>query len=280
MRDAAERCLAVGVFDGVHIGHRAILEGADTAVTFSVHPLSVLSPAAAPRLVTSLDERIGLIRSCGVEDVKVIEFTEETARMTATDFAAEYLGFGSGSVLTVRCGENWRFGKDAEGSPQWLRDHGIGVEVVPYASYRGEAVSSSRIRRSLAEGDVVSVNEMLARRYSVSGIPVPGKGRGRKLGFPTFNFEIDSLLRRGVYEVEVGGVKGVANYGLAPTMGDASWKRPVLEVHLLGTSAASVEGGGMLSVEFLRFIREEMKFSSPEELRRRIAADIDSVLSS
>jgi riboflavin kinase/FMN adenylyltransferase len=271
MRNAVERCLAVGVFDGVHLGHRAILEGVDTALTFSRHPLSVIAPASAPRLIMPLEERIGAIRACGVSEVKVVDFDESTADVSASDFAAEHFALGGASApVRIRCGGNWRFGRAGEGNAGWLRERGIEVEEVPYAMYRGEAVSSSRIRRSLAGGEIEDANGMLGRRYSVSGRVLPGKGKGAEIGFPTLNIELESILRRGVYAVEVAGVRGVANYGVAPTMGADAWKCPVLEVHLLGGAIPD----GALKVEFLRFLRPEREFASVGELRNQIALDV------
>lgn len=275
MRNAAERCLAVGVFDGVHLGHRAILEGVDTALTFSRHPLSVIAPALAPQLIMPLEERIEAIRSCGVSEVKVIDFDEAAAGISASDFAAEHFGLGRESAtLKIRCGGNWRFGRAGEGDARWLRDRGVEVEEVPYAMYRGEAISSSRIRRSLGQGEIAQANDMLGRRYSVRGYVSPGKGKGAQMGFPTLNIDLASNLRRGVYEVEVAGVKGVANYGVAPTMGAEAWQNPVLEVHLLG--GCEVPGQGF-KVEFLRFLRPEREFSSLGELQSQIAADIRQI---
>lgn len=277
---SAERCLAVGVFDGVHLGHCKILEGASAALTFSRHPLCVLNPSAAPKLIMPLEERIEAIRGCGVEDVRVLDFDEELANMPAEEFASAYLGLGGKTgAVKIRCGGNWHFGRNGEGDAEWLLKRGVDVEVVPYAQYGGEAVSSSRIRRLLGEGDISAVNAMLGRRYSISGVSVQGKGEGRKLGFPTVNINVDSLLRRGVYEVELNGIKSIANYGLAPTMAENAWTKSVLEVHILtGTDPASA-GTDPLKIEFLRFIRPERKFASVDDLRRQIAQDIASMIS-
>ena len=279
MRNAVERCLAVGVFDGVHLGHRAILEGVDTALTFSRHPLSVIAPASAPKLIMPLEERIEAIRACAVSEVKVVEFDETTANVSAIDFAAEYFGLGKeGPAVKVRCGGNWRFGRAGVGDAAWLRNRGIEVEEVPYAMYRGEAISSSRIRRALANGEIEDVNCMLGRRYSASGRVVPGKGKGAAMGFPTLNIELESDLRSGVYEVEVANIKGLANYGIAPTMGEMAWEKPMLEVHLLGD--VETLGDSLLKVEFLRFLRPERKFASLGALQDQIAADVAQVRAS
>ena len=211
---------------------------------------------------------------------------EFASNMPAEEFASAYFGLGGKTgAVKIRCGGNWHFGRNGEGDAEWLLKRGVEVEVVPYAQYGGEAVSSSRIRRLLGEGDISAVNAMLGRRYSISGVSVQGKGEGRKLGFPTVNINVDSLLRRGVYEVELNGVKSIANYGLAPTMAENAWTKSVLEVHILectsiaaGTDPVSA-GTDALKVEFLRFIRPERKFASVDDLRRQITQDIASIIS-
>ena len=284
--------LAVGFFDGVHLGHQAILKGADAALTFRNHPLTVLAPGRAPRLIMSPEERIAAIKACGVQDVTVLEFTPELAAMSAETFAARYLSSSvSGLPSSVRCGENWRFGAGGAGDAGFLRSHGIAVEVAPYAEYKGERISSSRIRRCLENGEIEDANAMLGRMFQVSGFRFRGKGVGGKIGYPTVNVEVLErgfdgfneysriLLRHGVYEVEVEGVRGIANYGLAPTMGDKAWPSPVLEVHLLGEGAEDVrrETADAVSVTLVRYIRPERKFETIDDLKRQIAADCASL---
>ena len=234
--------LATGFFDGVHLGHQVILEGADAALTFLEHPLKVLAPEKAPRLLMSFEERIRAI----ARPVTVLNFTRELAETSAADFAARYL-----KGVKVRCGRNWRFGKGGEGCPEWLKANGYEVEVVPEVEYQGEAISSSRIRAALERGEMEAAAAMLGRPYSVSGAVAAGKGEGRNLGFPTLNLDSgrDLNLREGVYSA-------IVNYGKAPTFGERAWKRPVLEAHLV------------------KFLREERKFSSPDELKAQITADL------
>ena len=283
MRDAALQGLAVGFFDGVHLGHQAILRGASAAVTFRNHPLSVLAPEKAPRLIMTCEERIAAIKACGVEEVAVLDFSPELAEMSAEDFAYKYLLAAKGHKGTQRilCGENWRFGKGGAGDAVLLRRLGAEVEVVPYAEYKNEPVSSSRIRRCLENGEIEDANAMLGRRYQVTGVGERGKGLGRELGYPTVNLRPDVgnlKLPLGVYEVEVGGAKAIANYGLAPTMDEKAWKSPMLEVHFLRSAplpSACVSDSA--KVEFLRFIRPERKFDSIEDLKRQIAADCATI---
>lgn len=266
MRDSNRRGVAVGFFDGVHLGHRAILDRADRAVTFSIHPLAVLKPEIAPRMIMTTAERVATIG----KPVTLLDFTAELAAKSP----AEFLALADiNRDDTVYCGENWRFGRDGEGDAKWLAERGYSVEVVPYAKYRDEIISSSRIRKALAVGEIEDVNAMLGRRYSIVAARSSGKGLGRTIGYPTINFETDAPLATGVYEVAVDGVRGVANFGFAPTMGDRAWTKPTLEVHLLEAGEVTVG-----RVEFVRFLRAERKFASVEELRRQIAADCDRIL--
>ena len=273
MREAPLSVIAVGFFDGVHLGHRVILRGAGAALTFRNHPLSVLAPERAPELLMRPEERVAAIRECGVRDVIVLDFTPDVATMGPGDFlrmAQARIGFTS-----IRCGANWRFGRGGEGDAEWLRSRGVSVEVVPYAEYAGLPVSSSRIRECLRNGAVEDAGAMLGRMLSVSARRFRGKGIGAEIGFPTVNFESDSpvlnLLPRGVYEVECGGMRGIANYGVAPTMGERAWNRPVLEVYF-------PEGGvpcesDSETVLFRRFIRPEQRFDSIDDLKVQIAKD-------
>ena len=270
MRGSGGKSVAVGFFDGVHLGHRAILAGADAALTFSRHPLGVVRPGSEPRLIMPLDERIAAIRDCGVGEVMVLDFTTELSRLSPDEFAALHLS----AFAEIRCGGDWRFGRGGEGDADWLRAHGYSVSVVPFAEYGGERISSSRIRECLSVGDVESANAMLGRRYSVSGVPCAGKGAGAALGFPTVNLAVDAAVARGVYEVVAGGVHALANYGTAPTFGDSAWREPVLEVHFPGTKAPP----SFDRVEFLRFLRPERRFGSLEELKAQIAADCATIL--
>ena len=281
MRDAALQSLAVGFFDGVHLGHQAILKGADAALTFSNHPLTVLAPEKAPRLIMSVEERVAAIKACGVGEVTVLDFTPELAEMSADEFVG-FLNKRRGRRFSpVRCGENWRFGKGGEGNAEWLRTKGIDVEVAPYVEYKGERISSSRIRRCLENGEIEDANAMMGRRFQVSGFRFQGKGLGGEIGYPTVNLKLETLnlkLPLGVYEVEVEGQKAIANYGLAPTMGDCAWSAPTMEIHYLHCSTSTPDFDSKSSfVDFVRFIRPERKFDSVQDLQRQIAADCATI---
>ena len=179
----------------------------------------------------------------------------------------------------MRCGSNWRFGRGGEGDAEWLRARGYRVTVVPSVSYRGEGVSSTRIRAALERGEVEDANAMLGRPFSAAGVPFSGKGEGTRLGCPTVNLRLDSMeirLPRGVYAAEVCGARAVANWGVAPTFGSRAWENPVLEVHFLAPVPSLASSISPLSCSFLRFIRPERKFDSLESLRAQIALDCES----
>ena len=283
MCDASLKSLAVGFFDGVHLGHQAILKDADAALTFRNHPLSILAPENAPRLIMTCEERVAAIKACGVGEVTVLDFTPELAEMSADEFVREYLLASKErkGAQRIRCGENWRFGKGGEGNAEWLRTKGIDVEVASYVEYKGERISSSRIRRCLENGEIEDANVMMGRKFQVSGSRFQGKGLGGRIGYPTVNLKLGTLnlkLLLGVYEVEVEGRRAIANYGLAPTMGGRAWTSPILEVHLLGNRTIEhSEQSNNPVVSFLRFIRPEKKFDSIEDLRRQIAEDCATI---
>lgn len=266
------RVLAAGFFDGVHLGHRKILNGADAALTFRNHPLSVLLPSEAPPLLMTFGERVAEIRACGVEDVFALDFTRELADTSPEDFAGRIRAMGA---EVVRCGANWRFGRGGVGDAEFLRRHGFSVEVVSYAEYDGGPVSSTRIREALKDGRIDDANAMLGRPWRVSGEVASGKGFGSKMGFPTVNLRLPAFLPKiplGVYEVSACGARAIANWGVAPTMGERAWPEPVLELHFPGECPAECSEGPV-AVDFLRFIRHERKFATLDELKAQIESD-------
>ena len=310
--------VAVGFFDGVHLGHQKILQGADKAITFRNHPLTVLNAAKAPPLIMSFEDRVAAIKACGVKEVVALDFDEKLASLSPNEFLDIYLHNSSlltpNSSLALRCGANWRFGKGGEGSPEWLKSRGVAGEVVPAAEYEGAPISSTRIREALARGEIAAANAMMGRRFAITGEVVKGKGEGAKLGYPTLNLQPSTFnLLPGVYAVEVGGERAIANYGFAPTFGERAWSEPTLEIHFLecsrvarntmecsrvarntmecsrvarGTEGACAKnctpsdsrGCEKLRVEFSSFLRPERKFGSVEELKAQIAADIANLV--
>jgi len=279
VRDATVQSVAVGFFDGVHLGHQAILRRAKRALTFGNHPLSVIAPGRAPRLIMSPEEKVAAIRACGVDEVEVVEFTPELAKLSPDEFAARYLTGPQGVRRRIVCGENWRFGAGGTGDAEFLRARGFDVEVVPYAEFGGARVSSSRIRECLGGGEIEAAAGMLGRPVFVEGTRFRGKGRGAELGFPTVNLmpaaEPASLLPLGVYEASACGRVALANYGLAPTMGADAWAEPVLELHFVGEPPELPPG--TVRVELRRFVRPEAKFASLDDLKRQMSVDMSAV---
>ncbi len=265
--------LAIGFFDGVHLGHRAILAGADAALTFSNHPISVLAPERAPKLIMSQTARLAELKKA-VPTVHVLAFDAALASVSSLSFLRRLM-HRFPDLETVRCGDNWRFGAGGAGDARFLREHGLRVDVVPYATWRGFRVSSTRIRTALADGDVAAATAMLGRPYALEGTVRAGKGLGRDLGFPTVNVVPDAEppLRFGVYAVDTPLGRGLANWGLAPSAGDAAWMSPVLEVHLEDRPASVPE---RLGVTIRRFVRDERKFDTREALVAQIAADVQA----
>jgi len=274
MHDTARRGVAVGFFDGVHLGHRKILACAARALTFRNHPLAVLRPGKAPRLIMDFAARERAMLACGLDEVRALDFTLELAAMPAEDFAREYL---AGEV--VYCGANWRFGRGGEGDAALLRRLGCDVRVCGFAELDGERISSTRIRRAIEEGAIETANAMLGRPWRIAGGTVRGKGAGRGLGFPTINIVPEHLeLRppRGVYAVRLGGARGVANFGVAPTFGARAWPENMLEVHLLDCTEDPWRAGEEAAtdgVEMVSFVRGERTFASQAALAAQIALD-------
>lgn len=269
--------LAVGFFDGVHLGHQRILAHADAALTFTNHPASVYAPDRAPRLLMTAEERLAAISALGVGRIIARDFTPALAAQMPSDFA-DSLRRDFPDLDDVFCGPNWSFGAGGVGTADTLRALGFNVTVVPYATWRDEPVSSTRIRAALGEGDVAAAAAMLGRPYAASGRIVSGKGAGRTIGFPTLNVMPalgDLPLARGVYAVNTPLGRGIANWGVAPTMGDRAWPSPVLEVHLL--IPPTMPPLASLRVAFTAFIRPERTFASVAELQEQISRDIQTV---
>ena len=279
MREAGVSVLAIGFFDGVHLGHQAILHGASAALTFREHPLSVLAPDRAPPLIMTAEERMAAIRACGVRRVFALDFTPDLAALSPDAFLDAARGLCPFSA--VRCGADWRFGRGGVGDAEWLRAHGTAVEVAPYAEWRGERISSSRIRVALSRGSVEDAVAMTGRALRVTGRRFRGKGLGGRIGFPTVNLASDApvlkILPRGVYTVEMRGKRGMANYGTAPTMGEQAWPEPVLEIHFPDGDPSPYGPDEALSI--LHFMRPERRFRSIADLKAQIRQDTRACLS-
>jgi riboflavin kinase/FMN adenylyltransferase len=277
--------LALGVFDGVHLGHRAVIARAVEAarkeggkafvVTFDPHPIRVIAPEKAPAsLLATLDEKAAVLKALGVEGLLVIHFDMTFAKMDAEEFVRKLL---AADVRTIAVGEDWRFGSKRSGDVAMLRRMGVELgfqlEAVPPVMWDGERISSTRIRQAIRDGNFDAVEEMLGRPYELSGKVIEGRKLGRGLGFPTANLRLGERQtpRDGVWAVKVDGVrKGVANLGTRPTVDGGE---RLLEVHLFDFSGDLY--GKELRVRFEKFLRPERKFGSMEELQEQILRDAE-----
>lgn len=292
----ADLHLAIGVFDGVHLGHKAVIEsaivsakrgGISAVLTFDPHPSRLFRPEAATRLIMPIDTKVAKLWEFGVDCVICKRFDHAFAAISAEGFLA-HLKAGLPTLKAIYVGENFRFGQKRIGDVDTLvetgRSLGLGVFSAERIKHNGEPISSTRIRGEIEAGRIEQANDLLGENYRSSGVVVSGARLGRQLGFPTLNLPWDPECRPcfGVYHVrfrESGAATwcaGVANYGVKPTVAGAG-QPPVLEVHglqetLLGTGAA-------IDVEWLRFIRPEEKFASLEDLKAQIAKDREIALS-
>jgi len=289
--DSRPSAVALGVFDGVHLAHRAILGTAVAraraedhvalACTFDRHPAEILQPDRAPAPITTLDERLGLIAETGVDATVVLSFTREFAAIEPEAFVKEVL-LGRLRAREIVVGFNHRFGRGARGDARLLEamaePHGFEARVIPPMEIDGVAVSSTEIRAALQRGDVARAARLLGRPYAIAGTVTAGAGRGRSLGFPTANIASDRplLVPTGVYlgrvSVEGRPRPAVVNVGVRPTFGETSL---AIEAHLLNFSGDLY--GRPVRLEFQERLRNEMRFGSVEELKAQIARDIASV---
>lgn len=279
--------LALGVFDGVHAGHRAVIGSAQQqakksgghcgVVTFDPHPIRVLAPERAPRqLLASLDHKARLLEKIGVDFLLALPFTPAFAQITATDFIESLVCHQQ--VASISVGEDWRFGKGREGDVSFLLNagerHGFQVIALPPVMHQGERISSTRIRQSIRDGAMANAAEMLGRPYGIEGLVVKGQQLGRTLGFPTANIALgeEQLPPDGVWAVrghgETDAWTGVANLGIRPTVDGL---HRVFEVHLFDHDTDLY--GKVLEVEFVKHLRPEQKFPNLEALREQIQRD-------
>jgi riboflavin kinase/FMN adenylyltransferase len=289
--DFGPSALTIGNFDGVHVGHRRILrrvrEIAEehhwkaSVLTFNPHPARIVAPDRAPRLMTTPEQRASLMRDEGIEQVLILPFTADVARLTAEEFVEKILVAGLGARAVV-VGDNFRFGNKKGGDTRLLKALGerLGffTEVVPAVSCRGMRVSSSVLRGVVEAGDVARAGRLLMRPYALEGEVVEGRGVGSKKTVPTLNLAPRSELhpKVGVYVTRTTDLddgrswESVTNVGYRPTFGED--ERLSIETFLL----APLEGETPVSirVEFLRRLRDERKFESPEALKAQILKDV------
>lgn len=267
------RRMAVGEFDGVHLGHREVISGADTVLTFEPHPLSVVAPARAPRLLTSLAVKAELIASLGVSELVVIPFDEEFAARSPQAFIEEIL-LARLQATHVSVGENFRFGRDQSGDTRMLSaERRFDTRVVRLVEVEGEIVSSTHIRALVEAGEVDIAARFLGAPFQLRGEVVHGDKRGRTLGFPTANLVPDESLvcpGNGVYVARCGEACAAVNVGVRPTFGMGL--ALLVEAYVLDTTADLY--GSELHLEFLTRLRGERRFDSAEALIAQMDRDV------
>ena len=280
--------LAVGNFDGVHLGHAALAKRlADaaerhqlvpTVLTFEPHPREFFAPASAPARLTTLREKLELLAGCGVVQTMICPFNARFAALTADEFIERVLVNGCRAKYLI-IGDDFRFGRGRLGDFALLQRAGarlgFSVEAMGSVTVEGERVSSSSVRHALAAGEMEHAARLLGRPYIIDGQVVHGQKLGRQIGFATANLRIkhNPLPMTGVFVVEVGGLgerplPGVANLGIRPTVGGT---RPLLEVHLFDFNRDIY--GAHISVRFVHKLRDEQRFPNFEALKAQIAAD-------
>ena len=268
------RHVAIGTFDGVHLGHQAVIDDADTVLTFDPHPLEVLHPAALPKLIMPFSVKRDVIDGLGVEELVVIPFDRAFARRGAEDFIEHVLVERLGAKK-VSVGENFRFGAKAKGDPEMLSARPeFETRVVPLVEVDGETVSSTRIRALVAAGDMESARHCLGAPFMVEGEVVKGDQRGRELGFPTANFVPDDHLAipgHGVYAAFADGVPAAVNVGVRPTF--ETGRGVLIETYLIDRNEDLY--GRTLRVAFVERLRGEKRFSSVDDLVAQMQRDVE-----
>ena len=280
--------VALGNFDGVHLGHQAVIQRAVeegrkrglrvVVATFDPHPQAVLRPGSKLELLTTLEVRKEMLLACGVDEVRAIRFDENLSKKNPEDFVREVL-IGEFKAVVVVVGENFRFGYKASGSVEdlrrYMRQMGAEGYTVPTYAFSGESINSTKIRALIASGEVREAARLLGRPYSLRGKVVIGDKRGHAIGFPTANvlpYPCSLVPGRGVYVshvwVEAECYGACTNVGVAPTF-DQRGSR--VEAHLLGYQGDLY--GNVVDVTFIERLRPEKRFSGVDELKEQIAQD-------
>jgi riboflavin kinase/FMN adenylyltransferase len=283
--------LAIGVFDGVHRGHQAVIStsadharaanGTPVVVTFDPHPEKVLRPQAAPHLLTATQHKISLIRALGVEHLLIISFDKQFAATEPEDFVQKLVAH-SKPLREICVGHEWSFGKNRRGNLDLLKKLGakfdFDVVGIPPVKINGAVVSSTAIRQAIEKGDFAKAAEMLGREYTILGTVTRGDNLGKKIGFPTANLSAHSeqFPPNGVYvaEARIDGElhRGVINLGIRPTVSSGKSER-VLEIHLFDFNRDIY--GHDVEVRFLKFLRPEKKFENLDALVQQIRHDVE-----
>lgn len=269
------RKIAIGTFDGVHIGHRAVIDGYDTVLTFEPHPMEVLNPAAAPKLLMPFPVKRDVLEGIGVQELVVIGFDQDFTKTTAEEFIDDILIERLGA-RDVSVGDNFRFGTKAAGTPEMLAGRGeFETRVVPLVEVAGETVSSTRIRALVAAGDMAGARVCLGVPFMIEGEVVPGDRRGRELGYPTANIVPDDRFAspgHGVYAAFANGMPAAVSIGVRPTF--ESGRGVLIETYLIDQDLDLY--GETLRVAFVERLRGERRFDSAEALIDQMDRDVDN----
>ena len=268
------RRVAIGTFDGVHLGHREVIGGAGTVLTFDPHPLAVIHPEAKPRLLSTFPVKRDLIEGLGVAELVVIPFDKGFSSQTAEEFVQDVLIERLGAEQ-VSVGENFRFGKGAKGTAEFLSGHDeFETRVVRLVEAAGETISSSHIRGLIAAGDMSQAAEFLGGPFLFEGEVVAGDRRGRELGIPTANIVPDEAYvvpGHGVYAATADGHPAAVNVGVRPTF--ETGRGLLVEAHLIGFDGDLY--GQTLRIAFLERLRGEKRFESVEDLVAQMNRDVE-----
>ena len=268
------RSVAIGTFDGVHVGHREVIRDNDTVLTFDPHPVSVIHPEATPKLVMPFPIKRDLIAGLGMDELVVIAFDRDFAGRSAESFIEDVL-IGQLGAKCVSVGENFRFGKGAEGTAELLDSRSeFETRVVPLVEVEGETVSSSQIRGLVAAGEVGKAAKFLGSPFMLEGEVAHGDKRGRTLGMPTANVVPDDSLvapGHGVYAGWAHGYPAAINVGVRPTFGTG--RSLLVEPYLIGFDGDLY--GETLRIAFAERMRGERRFDSVDALIEQMKADVD-----
>jgi riboflavin kinase / FMN adenylyltransferase len=269
-----ERKVAVGTFDGVHLGHREVIAGADSVLTFDPHPVSVVAPQHTSKLLTTLPRKAELVAELGVAEMIVIPFDTAFAQRSASEFVDDVL-VGALGAQQVSIGENFRFGNKAQGDPRLLlADERFTTIVHPLLEVDGEIVSSSHIRGLVLAGDVGEANRLLGSPFQLAGEVVHGDERGRELGFPTANLVPDDALvcpGHGVYACLADGRPSAVSIGVRPTF--ETGRGELIEAYILDFDGDIY--GQQLRLDFLARLRGERRFEDPAALIEQMRRDVE-----
>jgi riboflavin kinase/FMN adenylyltransferase len=271
--ESRPRSVAIGTFDGVHLGHREVIRGSETVLTFDPHPLSVIHPEATPKLLNTFAIKRDLVAGLGVEELVVIPFDRSFSEQSAEDFVQHVL-IDTLRAERVSVGANFRFGKGARGTEQLLRSHSeFETHVTPLVEVEGETISSTQIRGLVAAGEVRQAAAFLGGPFLFEGEIVEGDKRGRELGMPTANLVPDDRLvtpGHGVYAAWAHGHPAAVNVGVRPTF--ATGRGLLVEAHLIGFEGDIY--GQTLRIAFLERMRGERAFESVDALVAQMNRDV------